>query len=80
MSKSEAYQIVLEDLEKSPLLCGVYDARHGNEHFMYGIATVMEIIASGVSEERYTQFSSMFSNNMAASEERAENRKDDSIE
>lgn len=80
MSKSEAYQMVLEDLEKISLLRGVYDAEHGNEHFMYGIATVMEIIANGVSEERYTQFDSMFSNNMAASEERAERRKDDSIE
>lgn len=80
MNKSEVYQIVLEDLEKISLLCGVYDAEHGNEHFMYGIAAVMEIIACRVSEERYTQFSSMFSNNMAASEERAERRKDDSIE
>lgn len=80
MSKSKAYQIVLEDLEKIPLLCGVYDAEHGNEHFMYGIGTVMEIIAGGVSEKRYRQFNSMFDNNMVASEERAEERKDDSIE
>lgn len=80
MSKSEAYQIVLEDLEKISLLRGVYDATHGNEHFMYGIATVMEIIANGVSDERYTQFSAMFDNNMIASEERAEEKKDDSIE
>lgn len=80
MSKSEAYKIVLEDLEEIPILCGRYDSKHGNKHFMYGIAAVMELIAIRVSAEQYRQFSEMFNLNMIASKERAQRRKDDSIE
>ena len=40
-----AYKLVYNDLRKVNLFRGVYDARHGDEHFMYGIQTVMEIVA-----------------------------------
>lgn len=45
MTLADAYKMVFEDLQNIPWCRGEYDTQHGNEHFMYGIATVMEIIA-----------------------------------
>jgi hypothetical protein len=68
MSKEEAYEIVFEDLKKHPLYCGSYDAKHGNEHFMYGIANVMEYITLNISDEVHDEFINKFYNNMIAAE------------
>lgn len=61
--------VVLNKLKECSLLCGVYDARNGNEHYMYGISTVMEIIANYAGDE---EFEDMFLKNMTISEEKYE--------
>lgn len=70
MDKKKAYTIVYNDLlnMRCDLLIGKYDAKHGNEHFMYGISTVMEIIANKVSKADYNAFNTMFIQNMIESE------------
>lgn len=70
MNKREAFEIVYNELIKNPMLQGNYDAKNGNEHFMYGICTVMEVIANNVSEEKYDEYSTLWVNNMAKSNER----------
>jgi len=62
-----AATIVLNKLKECELLCGNYDARNGNEHYMYGISTVMEMIADYAGDEK---FEDMFLKNMTKSEER----------
>ena len=64
MSKKEAYDIVFKDFMQCPLFCGEYDHKNGNDNFMYGIATVGEWLACGVSEEMADDYSEMFTNNM----------------
>lgn len=68
-----AYQLVYDDMvSKGPdLFKGCYDAKHGNNSFMYGICTVMEFITDKVSPEVYDKFSTDFVTNMNKSEERA---------
>ena len=68
-----AYQLVYDDMvSKGPdLFKGCYDAKHGNNSFMYGICTVMEFIADKVSPEVYDNFITDFVINMNKSEERA---------
>ena len=61
---------IFYELCKCDLFIGKYDARHGNEHFMYGISTVMECLASMISDETYDVFNSMFTNNMIESEKK----------
>ena len=68
MDKSEAYKIVFDDLIQCDLFKGIYDAKHGNEQYMYGISAVMECIAQGVSDECYESFNNKFINNMLESE------------
>lgn len=70
MNKAEAYKIVFEDLKKYPLYNGSYDAKHGNEHFMFGIANVMEYITLKISDEVHDEFINKFYNNMVAAENR----------
>lgn len=68
-----AYQLVYNDMIASgpKMFRGHYDAKHGNNSFMYGICTVMEFIADKVSPEIYDKFSTEFVKNMNKSEERA---------
>ena len=65
--EKEASKIVLSKLKKCDLFCGKYDARNGNPHFMYGISTVMEVIASYAGDE---EFKDMFLKNMIDSEDK----------
>ena len=51
------------------MLRGCYDARNGDEHYMYGVESVMEIIAEKAG--RHKQFSDVFSQNMKKSLEKA---------
>lgn len=69
-AKVEAYKIVLEDLldKNIGVLRGKYDAVNGNEQFMYGVSTVMEMIAYSVNEKTGDSFSEMFFKNMEKSE------------
>lgn len=72
LDKSEAYRIVFEDLTQiDGLFTGRYDHKNGKEAFMYGISTVMECIASHVSDECYEEFEKRFYDNMVKSQERA---------
>lgn len=69
MNEKEAFQIVLNKLKECELLCGKYDARNGSEYFMYGVSTVMEIIANYAGDN---EFEDMFLKNMIESEEKNE--------
>lgn len=59
--------IVLNKLKECGLFCGKYDARNGNEHYMFGISTVMEVMANYAGDE---EFEGMFMKNMTESEEK----------
>lgn len=66
-AEGNPWWIVYRELSGNRLLMGHYDARNGaSEHFMYGIATVMEAIAvrCGMQE----QWDNEFYANMAESE------------
>lgn len=69
----DAYRIVFNDMMNSEcgLLVGKYDAKNGDEKFMYGIDIVMEWIAYKASEKQGEEFSTMFFDNMIKSQEKA---------
>lgn len=69
MAKEEIRQLVLEMME-CPMFRGEYDAKHGNESFMYGIATVMESLAMLVDDTFYQEVSDVFIHNMVKSQEK----------
>lgn len=66
-NETEAFKIVLNKLKEVNLFCGIYDAKNGNEHYMNGISTVMEVIAHYAGDE---QFEDLFMKNMIKSEEK----------
>lgn len=70
MTEKEAFEFVLNELKKCGLFTGKYDARNGDEHFMYGVACVMESIAYHVSDDVGDAFSELFTKNMTESEEK----------
>jgi hypothetical protein len=76
MSKAEAYKIVLEDIMNTGcgFFVGSFDAKNGNKHFMYGIETVMELIALNSSKEDYKKFCEIFSENFQKSLDKAEQK------
>ena len=64
MRKKKAFKIVYNELvNQCRLFTGMYDARNGDDKFMYGIETVMEVIASKVSDRTWDEFLDMFTNN-----------------
>ncbi len=67
--EKEVLKRIFTELEKCEILTGKYDARHGSESFMYGINTVMEVLAYMVSDEFGNEFCEKFINNMIKSEE-----------
>ena len=69
---TKAYEMVLNDIVNSGcgLMIGKFDAKNGEEHFMYGISTVMEWIAYRVSDEVGDEFSDLFIKNMIESEKK----------
>ena len=69
MSKEEIRQLVLEMME-CPMFRGEYDAKNGNEDFMYGVSTVMEYLAYRVDDKFYQEVSDTFIHNMVKSEEK----------
>lgn len=69
MAKEEIRQLVSE-MMKCPMFCGKYDAKHGNEFFMYGIATVIEYLALLVDDTFYQEVSDIFIRNMIISQEK----------
>lgn len=69
----DAYRIVFNDMMNSGcgLLVGKYDAKNGNEKYMFGVNTVMEWIAYKVSEAQGDDFSELFTKNMVESQKKA---------
>lgn len=63
---------ILDDMLKdNNLLLGTYDAKNGNEHFMYGIMTVMEILFDLIDENFADEYTKVFIENMITSEDYA---------
>lgn len=52
VTEKEAFALVYEKLRQVPLFTGRFDAKNGNVNFMYGINTVMEVIAAGAGKEK----------------------------
>ena len=71
MNKEEIRQLVSKMMD-CPMFRGEYDARHGNESFMNGIATVMEYLASLVDDTFYQKVSDTFTHNMVKSQEKVQ--------
>ena len=71
MNKGEIRHLVSKMME-CPMFRGEYDARHGNESFMNGIATVMEYLASCVDDIFYQKVSDTFTHNMVKSQEKVQ--------
>lgn len=76
----DAYTVVFTDIVNNGpgLFHGVYDAAHGDEHFMYGICTVMEYIEQRTGADE--NFSSLFLQNVIASQDRAHSKDSSSKE
>lgn len=75
MIKKIAFKIVYKELLKHGMIRGNYSGSKNAEHFMYGIATVMEMItyfAGG--DELADEYSKMFLDNMTKSEQNLEER------
>ena len=71
MNKEEIRHLVSKMME-CPMFRGEYDAKHGNESFMYGIATVMESLARLVDDTFYQEISDVFTHNMVKSQEKVQ--------
>lgn len=69
MDAVESFEVVYEHLCKWPMFVGCYDAKNGNENFMYGIGTVMETIAQVAGKE--DSFNEMFFENMKKSQKKS---------
>ena len=71
MNKEEIRELVLKMME-CPMFRGEYDAKHGNESFINGIATVMEYLASLVDDTFCQEVSDIFTHNMVKSQKEEE--------
>lgn len=69
MNKEEIRQLVSKMME-CPMFRGEYDAKHGSEYFMNGIATAMESLASLVDDTFCQEISDVFTHNMVKSQEK----------
>ena len=69
MNKEEIRQLVLK-MMKCHMFRGEYDAKHGSESFMDGIATVIEYLASLVDDTFCQEISDVFTHNMVKSQEK----------
>ena len=58
---------VINEISAVPMFRGIYDAKNGEEEFMYGVLTVIEYIANKAGNASYPE---MFLKNMAKSEEK----------
>ena len=69
MNKEEIRKLVSKMME-CPMFRGEYDAKHGSESFMDGIATVMEYLASLAADTFCQEISDTFDHNMVKSQEK----------
>lgn len=77
MDEKLAFEIVLSKLKENPMLCGNYNATNGSSQFMYGICTVMEIIAYNIDADAGDEMSKLFMDNMVRSKEIAQKLKEE---
>ena len=72
MTLHDCYEVVLNDILKKgdSLFTGKYDAKNGSKEFMHGVAAVMEYLAYSVNDEKGTEFSNLFIENMIKSEKK----------
>ena len=68
MDKKIACLVALEELKQCPMFRGVYDAKNEDEHFMNGVATVMEALAYMVNDNVGDKFTDEFLLNKINSE------------
>lgn len=68
MVNTNTIKELIEEMSSCDLFIGKYDAKHGNEYYMYGVSAVMEYLAYRVSGEYGDEFSKMFTKNMLDSE------------
>lgn len=68
--EKEMIKNLLTEMSECPLFIGKYDAKNGNEDFMYGIQTVMEFLAFSISDEFGEKFSKKFTHNMVDSKKK----------
>lgn len=61
---------IIEKLQEKKFFTGIYDAKNGNDSFMYGMLTVLEAVAKLQSEEYANEVQAKFLKNMSDSEER----------
>lgn len=66
--EKKVVQKVVDGMAECGLFYGRYDAKNGNEHFMYGISTVMEYLAYLVGDDYGAEFEDTFLKNMIKSE------------
>ena len=69
MNKEEIRKLVSKMME-CPMFRGEYDAKHGSESFMYGIATVIEYLASLTDDTFCQEVSDVFTHNMVKSQKK----------
>ena len=69
MNKEEIRQLVSKMME-CPMFRGEYEAKHGSESFMYGIATVIEYLASLADDTFCQEVSDVFTHNMVESQKK----------
>lgn len=69
-----AWEEVYNELTKLRMFTGIYDAKHGVDHFMFGVHTVMEVIAERAGHQ--DEFNDMFMQNVLKCEEKALNAKE----
>ena len=68
MATKEEYRHVLADLLQVRMFTGIYDAEHGDVHFMNGIHRVIAYIADQVSDDTCDNVEDLFDTNMVASQ------------
>ena len=70
---------ITNQLRNCNLFNGIYDAKNGNEDFMYGIELVMEYLAAHISDEYQAEFCDTFAKNIEKSLEKALDKKRDPV-
>jgi hypothetical protein len=61
---------ITNQLRTCDLFNGIYDAKNGDEQFMYGIEIIMEYLAVNISDEYFVEFCDTFAKNMLKSLEK----------
>lgn len=71
MANMNSFLEVYKELSECPMFMGRFDAKNGDDDFMYGIATVMEYIACKASDETLLEFQNTFFKNFEKSVDNA---------